>query len=185
MLDTVHRDTPQASFKCRIKLLVCKTVSNIIDKLMRGCLQLIISKHQPDLASARAIQISPSCCFVSHTREVFRHMLACNKGWENHVSETLTSISLELYFWMAVLGIFIFRNINMQDWVINITCGCLRTACWYQELSRYSQSQQSTTKRYQVQNACSSFDVWHNQNISENHLHCVFLGVLTEKFTHR
>lgn len=28
---------------------------------MGGCLQLIISKHQPDLAHAGAVQISPLC----------------------------------------------------------------------------------------------------------------------------
>lgn len=94
MLDIVHRDTPRQASDAGLDC--CSVRLYQTGKLMGGCLRLIISKHQPDIARAGAVQISPSCCFVSHTREVFRHMLVHNKGRENHVSEILTSIALEL-----------------------------------------------------------------------------------------
>lgn len=78
MLDIVHGDTPRQASNAGLDC--CSVRPYQIGKLMGGCLQLIISKHQPDLAHAGAVQISPLCCFVSHTREVFGHMLVHNKG---------------------------------------------------------------------------------------------------------
>lgn len=77
MLDTVPRDAARqgsnAGLGCAVRLYQT-------GDLMGGCLQLIISKHEPDLAHARQSNLVLLCCFVSPAREGFRHMLVHNKG---------------------------------------------------------------------------------------------------------
>lgn len=91
MLDNVPRDTPRqasnAGLGCAVRLYQT-------GDLMGGCLQLIISKHQPDLAHAGQSKLALLCCFVSHTRE---HVGLQQRMKKNHVSATLTRIPPELY----------------------------------------------------------------------------------------
>lgn len=77
MLDIVPRDMARkasnAGLGCAVRLYQT-------GDLMGGCLQLIISKHPPDLAHAGQSKLALLCCFASPAREGFRHMLVYYKG---------------------------------------------------------------------------------------------------------